>query len=112
MAEALKILGQSAPSATTETVVYTVPSGREAVISKIVFCNRGASAASVRLSFTINAGTTTSKDYVLYDVNVAANSAYEWPQSGNGITLAQTWDVRVYISTANVSVSVFGLEVY
>ena len=47
---AYKVLGQSAPSATTNTDVYTVPSGKSAVISTLAICNRGTANATYRIA--------------------------------------------------------------
>ena len=50
MATTYKVLGQSAPSATTLTTLYTVPSATTAVISSIVIANRDASSATYRIA--------------------------------------------------------------
>jgi len=39
MATAYKVLAQSAPSATTETTLYTVPAGTSAVVSTMAIAN-------------------------------------------------------------------------
>lgn len=111
MAETLQILGQVALSATTSTDVYTVPTGRSAVISKVAICNRNASARTVRLSFAVAGEALANKQYVLYDYSVAGNTSYEWPAAGNGIALAAGDIVRAYAGDTEVSVSVFGVEV-
>lgn len=111
MAETLKILGQVALSATTSTDVYTVPTGRTAVVSKVAVCNRNASARTVRLSFAVNGEGLANKQYVLYDYSIAGNTSYEWPAAGNGVGLGPGDVVRAYASGADVSVSVFGVEV-
>jgi len=41
-----KVLGQSAPSATTATTLYTVPSATSAVVSTLVVANRAATSAT------------------------------------------------------------------
>jgi hypothetical protein len=53
MASTYKVLAQSAPSATTNTDVYTVESGKSAVVSTITVCNRSASAARIVLLFVL-----------------------------------------------------------
>jgi hypothetical protein len=42
MATTYKVLAQSAPAATTDTDVYTVPSATSSVISTIVIANRAS----------------------------------------------------------------------
>lgn len=111
MAETLKILGQVALSASTSTDVYSVPTGRSAVVSKVAICNRNASARTVRLSFAVGGEALANKQYVLYDYSVAGNTSYEWPATGNGVGLGAGDIVRAYASDTDVSVSVFGVEV-
>ena len=45
-----KVLGQSAPAATTNTNLYTVPAASSAVISTIVVANRSAAAVTYRIA--------------------------------------------------------------
>lgn len=106
MAETFKILGQSAPAATTETVLYTVPALTAAVISTICICNRGA-AASFRLSVSAAGAATEDKDYLYYDFPLAANDSIPVVR---GLTLGAGAVIRVYTSTNTVSFSIFGVE--
>ena len=46
MAITYKVLAQSAPSATTNTDVYTVGATKQTIISTVTICNRSASAAT------------------------------------------------------------------
>ena len=48
MANTYKVLGQVAPSATTATTAYTVPSATQTVVSTIVVANRGTASATYR----------------------------------------------------------------
>jgi hypothetical protein len=50
MADSLKVLGQVDPSATTVTVLYTVPDMTQTTVSSIVAANRSGSAITFRLS--------------------------------------------------------------
>ena len=45
-----RVLAQSAPSATTNTDVYTSPAGTQTVISTLTIANRAATAASFRIA--------------------------------------------------------------
>lgn len=107
MAITYKILGQVAPSATTETDLYTVPGATAAVCSTITACNRGASAATIRVSVAASGAATAAKDYLYYDLTVAA---YDTFAATIGITLPATAVVRVYASSANLSFNLFGAE--
>ena len=108
MATTYKVLAQSAPSATTNTDVYTVGSGKSAVVSTITVCNRAASAATYRIAIRVAGATIANEDYIAYDSTVPANDTISLTF---GITLATTDVVTVYASTANLSFNVFGSEI-
>ena len=103
-----KVLAQLAPSATTATTLYTVPSATSTVISTITVCNRGTSAASYRIAVRPAGATLANEDYLAYDVAIAANDTTALTL---GITLATTDVITVYASTANFSFNVFGSEI-
>lgn len=108
MAYAYKVLGQSAPSATTNTDVYTVGSGKQAIVSTISVCNRSTSAASYRVAVRPAGATIANQHYVAYDVTVNANDT---TMITVGLTLATTDVVTVYASSANLTFGVFGSEI-
>jgi hypothetical protein len=107
MASTYKVLAQSAPSATTNTDVYTVGSGKSAVVSTITVCNRSTSA-TYRIAVRPLGATLANQHYVAYDATVAANDTVSLTI---GVTLAATDVVTVYGSTANLSVNIFGAEI-
>jgi hypothetical protein len=102
------LLGQSAPSATTETDVYTVPGSTNTVVSSIFICNRGTATGTFRLYIRDAGATAANKQYLYYDVEVPAKDTFLLVA---GITLEATDKVTVYMSTADFSVNVFGTEV-
>lgn len=108
MATAYKILGQSAPSATTETDLYTVPSATEAVLSSLIVCNRSASDATYRLSVAPAGTATANSHYLAYDVTVGASDSTTLTL---GLTLDATDVFRVYASSADLTFSAFGSEI-
>lgn len=103
----IKILGQVAPLATTETVLFTVPAATVAVVSSIVICNRSAVVVTFRVSASLGGGATATKDYLYYDVLLPPNDTFI---ATVGITLAAADVMRVYASTANLSFNLFGEE--
>ena len=107
MASVIKVLGQSAPSATTETDLYTVPAATSTVVSSLVICNRGATEATFRVSIAVGGGATANKDYLYYDLPIAPNDTFIFTI---GPTLAAADEVKVYASTGNLSFSIFGQE--
>lgn len=102
-----KVLGQAAPSATTETDLYTVPASTEAVISTLMVANRSSSDATFRVSVSVAGAATATKDYIGYDLTCGGNGINAFTL---GITLAATDKIRVYASSANLSFNVFGSE--
>lgn len=108
MAQTYKVLGQSAPGATTNTDVITVGAGKSMVLSTVVICNRGTTAATFRLAVRPAGAAIANAHYNAYDANILANDtkSLSW-----GITLAATDVVTVYASNANLSFSVYGAEI-
>lgn len=108
MATTYKVLGQSAPAATTETDVYTVPAATTAVLSTIVVANRSASAVTYRIAVRPDGAALANQHYIAYDVNVGASDS-------TTITLGITMDagdiLTVYASSADLSFNVFGSEI-
>jgi len=108
MANAYKVLAQSAPLATTATDVYTVPSSTETIVSTIIIANRAASSGTFRLSVRPNGAAQADQHYIAYDVPVAANDSTTLTL---GITLDASDVVTAYCSSADMSVNVFGTEI-
>lgn len=108
MASTYKVLAQSAPSATTNTDVYTVGSGKSAVVSTITVANRSAVAVTYRIAVRPAAATLANQHYIAYDSNVPSNDTISLTI---GVTLAATDVVTVYASTANLSINLFGAEI-
>ena len=104
---AKKVLGQSNPSATTVTTLYTVPASKEAVVSSISVCNLASSSATYRIAIRPAGATLANQHYLAYDVTVGAADTTIITV---GITLATTDVITVYASTANLAFSAFGDE--
>jgi hypothetical protein len=107
MATTYKVLGQSAPAATTEADLYTVPAATEAIVSTITVANRGASAGTYRVYARKAGAVAANAQYLIYDVSLPATSADTLTL---GITLAATDVVSVFASTADFSFNAFGTE--
>jgi glucose-6-phosphate dehydrogenase assembly protein OpcA len=103
-----KVLGQSAPSATTATTLYTVPSATQAVVSTIAISNRAATTATYRIAVRPAGATLANEHYIAYDAPIAANNSTFITV---GVTLAATDVITVYASSANLSFSAFGSEI-
>ena len=103
-----KVLGQSSPSATTDTTLYTVPASTQAVISTISICNRSSAQQSFRIAIRQNGATLANEQYVSYDTKIAANDTIALTL---GITLGDTDIVTVRSSSADLSFNAFGSEI-
>lgn len=108
MAETIKVLGQVAPSATTETTLYTVPASTSTVVSTITVCNRGGSSGSFRLGVSQGGGALANEDYLYYGVTVPATDTFA---ATVGITMTATDKILVYASSADFSFAAFGSEI-
>ena len=107
MAVNLKVLGQSNPSATTTTTIYTVPALTSAVCSTISVCNRSSTATSFRIAIQPSGASISNEHYLYYDVAIGANDTF---CATIGLTLATTDIVSVYATNNTLSFSLFGQE--
>lgn len=108
MAKTYKVLGQSAPSATTATTLYTVPAATQAVVSTIALVNRGTTSGTYRIAVRPAGAALADEHYVAFDATLAAKTSETWTL---GITLAATDVITVYASSADFSFSAFGSEI-
>lgn len=103
-----KVLGQSNPSATTLTTLYTVPAATETVVSSIVIANLAATAATFRIAVRPDGAAIANSQYVGYDITVGASDSTVLTL---GITMNAADVLSVYASTATVTFSAFGSEI-
>jgi len=99
------VLGQSALTATTNTTVYTVPASTLAVVNINVVNRSTSAAADVRIALASTA-TPTTAEWIEFDATIPPRGVLE----RTGIAMQATEKVIAYSSTANCSVSVYGLE--
>lgn len=108
MAIAYKILGQSAPAATTNTDMYTVGAEKQTIVSTISVANRGATAATYRIAIRPDGAALANQHYLAYDVAIAANDT-------TLLTTALAIDagdvITVYTNSASVSFGAYGSEI-
>lgn len=103
-----KVLGQSNPSATTATTLYTVPSVTNTVVSSISVANLAGSSATFRIAIRPAGATLANLHYLAFDVTVAATDTTVITA---GFTLSATDVITVFASTANLAFSAFGSEI-
>ena len=107
MALTYKVLGQSSPSALTNTDLYTVPASKSAVASTLAICNRGAST-SIRVAVRPAGATIANEHYIVYNDVLNQNDSVFLTI---GVTMATTDVMTIYAGTADLSFSLFGSEI-
>jgi hypothetical protein len=104
-----KILAQSAPVSTTNTLLYgPVGAGIQTVVSTIAICNRGAVAATYRISVRENGAADSTKQYLVFDSTIPSTSTITYTL---GITLKAGDAIYVLASTNALSFNAFGSEI-
>ena len=102
-----KVLGQSNPSATTATTLYTVPALTQTVVSTVTVCNQTSTAGTYRIAVRVAGGALAASQYVAYDVSLPGNASDTLTL---GLTLGATDVITVYASAATFSFNAFGSE--
>jgi len=107
MPSTYKVLGQSAPAATTETSLYTVPAATTAIASTLTICNFSTTPTTFRAYVAVANAATASKQYLYYDVAIGGNDTF---CATLGLTLAATDVLKVYCGANTLAFNLFGQE--
>lgn len=107
MASDYKVLGQVAPAANTVDL-YTVPSGKAAVVTNIIVTNRHSSTSSYRIAVRPASVATSNEHYIAYDIDASGLSTTALTLA---LTLQTGYDIEVTSSSSNLSFSAFGTEI-
>lgn len=107
MANLYKVLGQVAPSATTNTTLYVVPALTSTVVSTLIVANRGVTT-TFRIAIRPAGTALANQHYIAYDNYI---NQYDSVFLTLGLTLATTDVITVYAGTVDLSFSVFGTEI-
>jgi hypothetical protein len=103
------VLGQVAPLATTSTVLYTVPAGKDAVVSTIVVANRSASAGTFTIAIVpSNVAPSEPQNFIAFNVPIVGADSTTLTL---GITLSAGQTIRVQASSADMTFNAFGSEI-
>lgn len=97
-------LGQADLSAATNTILYTVPSGKISTFT-VNICNRNSLPISVRIAIAAT-GTPSNSEYIEYDALIPSNGVLE----RTGLVATASKNIVVYTSTATCSANVYGYE--
>lgn len=104
-----KVLGQSAPSNTSNANLYTVPAATQAIVSTLLIANTTNASATCRVFVRINGAAAATSNAVVYDSPVAAN---DFTAVTVGITLGAGDIITVQSGTSNaLTFHAFGSEV-
>lgn len=104
---AYKVLGQSAPGATTATTLYTVPSAKETIISTLAVCNRTQGEIKFRIAIRPAGATLADTHYISYDAPAAGQDTTFITV---GLTMAATDVLTVYAAAVGITFSAYGTE--
>jgi len=102
-------LGQSALSAATYTVIYTVPSSIVATVGINIVNRSGTTDAIVRIAISSTSDVNnipSTEEFIEYDTTISINDVLE----RTGIVVGANKKIIAYSNTANTSVNVFGFE--
>ena len=103
-----KVLGQTNPSASTLTTVYTVPAATQSVVSSISVCNTSSSATTYRIAVRVNGATIVTSQYLAYDASIPGNDTTILTP---GISLGAGDVISGFAGSGNLAFGVFGVEV-
>lgn len=107
MATSYRMLGQVAPSSTTETPLFSCSPNTSAAISSIIVCNRGSSQGTFRIAVKPSSSAVQNENYIFFDNTLDAKATEILKL---GLTVSAGNVIEVYASSANFSFSAFGAE--
>jgi glucose-6-phosphate dehydrogenase assembly protein OpcA len=108
MATTYKVLGQAAPTAATNTTLYTVPSGTQTIVSTISVCNLTQGELLFRIAIRPGGEALANKHYIAYNAKVAGQDTTFITV---GATLSAGDVITVYESAADIVFNAFGSEI-
>lgn len=106
MATTYKVLGQSNPSAASDTTLYTVPASTSTVVSTISVANLGTTG-TFRIAIRPAGASIANQHYLIYELSLNSNDSITFTL---GITLATTDVITVRASNTSFAFSAFGSE--
>lgn len=100
---AYKVLGNSAPSAATDTTLVT-GSTNGSIVSSFTACNTTTNPDTIRVSIVPNGGTLGTSNYLYYGFTIAANSTIQetpgWAlESGATLHVYSTNGYTTFVAT-------------
>lgn len=112
MTDTMKLLVTSAanrnPGATTNTTLYTVPTGKQAMLSRVLVANRSGTATSFRIALIESGGSIGNQHYIAFDIPINGNDTVNF---GIGAGLNDGDSVVVYATLATLTFTPVGIEI-
>jgi hypothetical protein len=100
------------PAAATNTIVYEVPAGRSAMLTRILIANNSPTSTAFRIALVPAiagvAQAISADDYVAYDVPIEGNDTINF---AIGAGLAAADRIYVYNTLATLIFTPLGIEV-
>lgn len=107
MAETYKELGNVAPAANTNTLLYQCPEGKSAIVTAFTAGNTNATAVTFGYAVVDgDAGDLDADDWVIYGAPLSANNGF----TSHNLTLAEGFSLVVRASATLVNFHAFGVE--
>lgn len=103
-----RILGQVAPTASSTSVVYTVPSGSAAVVSTIAITNRQASVGTYSIWLSRAGAANAASNQFAASTAISPNDTIALTL---GVSMSATDLIRVEPSSACITFHVLGAEI-
>jgi len=98
----------AALTANTNTILYTVPSATQTIVSTITVCNQASTAATFNIAVIKNGTSVATQNYVAYGTPIAGNDTVALTL---GITMGAGDTIVVNSSTTTLSFSAFGSQI-
>jgi hypothetical protein len=103
-----KILGQEAPSADTESDLYTVPADKSTVVRAINVTNTASASDTFDIAITPSASATTNADYIFRSHEILGN---ETITIKGGYTLDSNNKLKIKSTNGTSTFNAFGGEI-
>lgn len=104
-----KVLGQSAPTTTSEATLYTVPAATQTVVSSITVSNLTSTVADATINICVNGAASSDANSIVKTIQIGPKSTVAFTL---GITLGAADVIRITSGTGSaLSFQAFGSEI-
>lgn len=107
MSVASKSLGSAANLGTSETTIYTVPTGKRSIVKNVTVVNNAGSANWLIISVYTSGGTLL---FFWHEFLTAQNTNGDSVVRDTWLVIHESWELRVQSHVAGLYVAVSGAE--